>query len=148
MTGEWRLAPVFDCGSSLYPQADPALRRKIMTDPAELNTRINNRPLSVFKVNGTKVTYNFLLQSGLSEVLDEQVIQMGSTIGERLPEILDFIESSPLKKEDVSFYKFILEKRKERIIDLSMRMIDKLPRKKRLERFHEAYGLSKNGKTF
>ena len=39
-TDEVTLAPVFDCGSCLFPQADEAIMRAVLDDPAERQLRV------------------------------------------------------------------------------------------------------------
>ena len=39
-TDEMTLAPVFDCGSSLFPQADDDIMQAVLDDPAERDVRI------------------------------------------------------------------------------------------------------------
>ena len=58
-TDEVTLAPVFDCGSSLYPQADEDLMKKILSDKNELNHRIFDIPLSAITYNGKKINSQF-----------------------------------------------------------------------------------------
>lgn len=57
ITDTMKLAPVYDCGSCLYPQADKSTVKKILTDVGELHTRIFNYPTSAIKVNNKKVSY-------------------------------------------------------------------------------------------
>lgn len=59
-----RIAPVFDCGSCLLPQADEEVMRKVLTDPAERDMRIFRFPTSALKQRGRKINYyDFLLQA-------------------------------------------------------------------------------------
>lgn len=51
------LAPVFDCGSCLLPQADESVMRKVLSDEAELAARIYTFPGSMLKQNGRKINY-------------------------------------------------------------------------------------------
>ena len=57
LTDELTLAPVFDCGSSLYPQADECIIDKILSNKNELNHRIFDIPLSAIMDNGKKIKY-------------------------------------------------------------------------------------------
>ena len=58
------LAPVFDCGSCLLPQADETVMRKVLADEAELDARIYTFPASMLKRNGRKIGYaDFLRDS-------------------------------------------------------------------------------------
>lgn len=50
--------PVFDCGSSLYPQADENIIDKILgIIKNELNHRIFDIPLSAIMKDGKKINY-------------------------------------------------------------------------------------------
>lgn len=139
-TGKWKIAPVFDCGSSLYPQADYDARHLIMNDKGALNTRINSRPLSVFKINDSKIAYSDLLQCGLYLECDKSVLKMGKRINKKFPEILAFINSCPISQDDKDFYSFILQARKERIIDSSIHKIESINKDRRKEEFYSKYG--------
>lgn len=52
-----KLAPVFDCGSSLYPQADAKIMERVLANENELNYRIFEIPVSAVMVNGKKIKY-------------------------------------------------------------------------------------------
>lgn len=73
-TGQSELAPVFDCGSCLLPQADERIMRLMLEDEDELNARIYTFPGSMLKIGGRKINYrDFIatrLDSGLVEALD------------------------------------------------------------------------------
>jgi len=56
-TGEVRLAPVFDCGSCLLPQADERIMKAMLADENELKARIFTFPNAMLKVNGRKINY-------------------------------------------------------------------------------------------
>ena len=53
-TDEVTLAPVFDCGSSLYPQVDEEIIKDVLADKQAVNHRIYNTPLSSIQINGKK----------------------------------------------------------------------------------------------
>ena len=57
MTGKAEIAPVFDCGSCLLPQADESVMRKVLDDKSELEARIYTFPSSMLKENGVKINY-------------------------------------------------------------------------------------------
>ena len=56
-TGAIALAPVFDCGSCLLPQADASIMRKMLSDAEELKARIYTFPNSMLKQGGRKINY-------------------------------------------------------------------------------------------
>ena len=85
------LAPVFDCGSCLLPQADETIMRKLLTDEDELNARIFTFPSSMLKVDGRKINYRDFIASradpGLVEALDRllpriRLLDFGSLLAE------------------------------------------------------------------
>ena len=56
-TGKAEIAPAFDFGSCLLPQADDDIMRRIIDDKAERDARIYNFPASALKENGKKIGY-------------------------------------------------------------------------------------------
>ena len=56
-TDDIELAPVYDNGSCLYPQADETIMRSTLDDPNERNLRIFQIPLSGIKIDGQKINY-------------------------------------------------------------------------------------------
>ena len=67
-TGRSEIAPVFDCGSCLLPQADDVIMRKVLADRDELRARIYTFPSSMLKINGTKINYVQYLSHPSSEL--------------------------------------------------------------------------------
>ena len=85
------LAPVFDCGSCLLPQADETIMRKLLADEDELNARIYTFPSSMLKIGGRKINYRDFIASradpGLVEALDRllpriRLLDFGSLLSE------------------------------------------------------------------
>jgi len=56
-TGQISLAPVFDCGSCLLPQADERIMRLMLDSTDELNARVHTFPNSMLKEGGRKINY-------------------------------------------------------------------------------------------
>ena len=70
------LAPVFDCGSCLLPQADDSIMQRCLEDEDEMNARIYTFPTSMIKQNNKKINYfDFLhasdMPQGLRSALDQ-----------------------------------------------------------------------------
>ena len=72
-TGQAELAPVFDCGSCLLPQADERIMRLMLANEDELNARIYTFPGSMLKMGGRKINYRDFIaarsEPGLGEAL-------------------------------------------------------------------------------
>ena len=127
-TDEVTLAPVFDCGSSLYPQADEDLMKKILSDKNELNHRIFDIPLSAITYNGKKINYFKFLSEGKFPDCNKALKRIASRID--MKKIYEIIDNTPtiteLQKE---FYKTMLTARKERIIDFSLNKLKEKSKK-------------------
>lgn len=132
-TDEITLAPVYDCGSCLFPQADEEMMQKVLTDPAEREARVFEKPLSGIKVNGQKIQYFQFISSLKNRDCNEALkrilprIDMGKI--DRIVEETPFI--SDLQR---NFYKTMLHERKERILDFSYEKLRKRERSKGQER--------------
>lgn len=133
VTDEISLAPIYDCGSCLFPQADEEVMRRTLDDPAEREIRIFERPLSGIKTNGEKIKYFKFISSLENENCNEALKRILPKIDmEKIYKIVDetpFI--SDLQKE---FYKTMLRERKERILDFSYQKLRKRERSKSQKR--------------
>lgn len=127
MTDEIHLAPVYDCGSSLYPQADESIMRNTLESQKEQDLRTFSLPLSGIKINGQRINYfNFIsslsypdCNAALKRILPRINMEQIFTIIDETP------FASDLQKQ---FYKTMLQVRKERILDFSMRKLEKRER--------------------
>lgn len=113
------LAPVYDCGSSLYPQVDDTMIKHILSDTNEINHRIFNVPTSSIKKNNKRINYFQFISS-----LEDQNCNFAlERIAERMDmaKIVKIVDDTPfisnLQKE---FYRTMLCARKERILDYSL----------------------------
>lgn len=117
------IAPVFDCGSCLLPQANEEVMRKVLTDPAERDMRIFRFPTSALKQRGRKINYyDFLLQAE-----DEDCSQAVKRIYERvdMEQIGAFIDEVPyLTDLQRQFYKSYIAARLDLILRPAYEMLD------------------------
>lgn len=122
-TDEMTFAPVYDCGSCLYPQADKKIMEAVLSDPGERNHRIYNIPLSAIMQEGKKIKYFDYISSMQNEDCNRALkrivprIDMGKIKG-----IIDYTPFiSDLQKD---FYLTMLIERKKRILDFSIEKLD------------------------
>ena len=109
-------APIFDCGSSLYPQADNIMMEKILNDQNEMNARIYNRPTSAIQMNKHRINYFDFLASLNNEDCNEALKRIMPKI--QMDQIYEIINTAPgITDLQSRFYKQILKERKERILD-------------------------------
>lgn len=75
-TGQSALAPVFDCGSCLLPQADDTIMQKCLADEREMNARIFTFPASMLKIHDRKINYHDFLYGSHPQGLDKALVQL------------------------------------------------------------------------
>lgn len=109
-TGEASIAPVFDCGSCLLPQADEKVMRSVLDNEKALHARIFQFPTSAVKQGGRKINYyDFLTSaeySGCCEAVKRVVPKIDFDRIDRFISGVPFI--SELQKE---FYKRYIQER-------------------------------------
>ena len=109
------IAPIFDCGSCLLPQADEKVMRNVLNNEDELNARIYRFPTSAIKLSGQKVNYYDFLMSGEYTDCNEAIVRIVPKID--MEQIEQLIEETPyisvLQKD---FYKVYINARYEKIM--------------------------------
>lgn len=116
------IAPVYDCGSCLYPQLALEEMQGVMEQEEEIDKRIFVYPASAIEEHGRKVSYfKFIssLKNGDCNVALKRIygrIAMGRI--DSLVEETPFLE--PVQKE---FYKVMIRERKKKILDCSMEQL-------------------------
>lgn len=117
-----QMAPVYDCGSCLYPQLAVEDMKGVLENESEIDRRIFVFPASAVEEDGKKVSYFEFISSlknpdcnaALKRIYDR--IDMGKI--NRLIEETPFI--TPVQKD---FYQIMLRERKEKILDYSMELL-------------------------
>ncbi len=117
LSGERRLAPVYDCGFCLYPLATDEDLKTFLANEDELNIRVYDFPRSAIKVDNEKQKYHIFLQKTTNEDCLKSIAKLVPKIENRNKDIHQFINSinilSSVRKE---FYNKILALRKEKIL--------------------------------
>ena len=112
---EAQIAPVFDCGSCLLPQADENVMRKVLANESELHARVYQFPTSAIKLNGRKINYYDFLNHTDNDDCREALKRITPRID--MNEICGFIDSIPCITElHKEFYKKYICSRYELII--------------------------------
>ncbi len=91
------IAPVYDCGSCLLPQADERTMRLVLQNPDEMNARIFHFPTSAIKYNGQKINYHQFLMNSEYNSCNDAVVRIFPRID--LDKINEFINSLPYLTE-------------------------------------------------
>ena len=115
-TGEVKIAPVFDCGSCLYPQLDESKMLYVLENKKELEDRVYVFPNSALKQDGVKINYFGYLMS----TENERCLKALGVIGDRVDmgKIDAIVDDTPyISGEHKLFLKTMIMERKKRIID-------------------------------
>ena len=111
-----KIAPVYDCGSCLYPQNTQENMKAILNDKKEIEDRIYSRPTSAIKHNDVRLNYfNYL-----SNTNDKDCINSLKDIYKKIDmkSINKIIDETPfITNLNKDFLKFMVKQRKEKIID-------------------------------
>ena len=104
------IAPLFDFGSCLLPQADDDIMRRVIDDKAERDARIYNFPASALKQNGRKIGYAEFIAANRTGVLASSLARIVPKID--LGAISGLVDDTPLLTDlQRNFYKTYLAAR-------------------------------------
>ena len=100
------------------------IMKKTLEDPAELELRIFERPLSGIKENGQKIQYFKFISSLKNPDCNKALKRIVPRIN--MNQIYGLIETPPFLSElQRNFYRTMLRARKERILDFSLQKLRK-----------------------
>ena len=120
---QYRIAPVYDNGSSLYPKLNTDEKiAAVLSSEEEIDQRIYKFPTSHIKVKNRKSSYFEVISSKQFAACNEALKRIVPRIDlERINVIIDEIEGiSELRKK---FYKIMLQQRFEKILMYTYRML-------------------------
>ncbi len=124
-TDTLQLAPVYDCGSSLYPQADEKIMESVLLNENEMNYRIFEIPVSTIMINGKKIKYFDFISSLQNEECNRTLRRIMPQID--MAKILEIVRETPFISDlQKQFYITVLERRKERILDFSYALLERV----------------------
>ena len=115
---KYKLAPIFDNGSCLFPQLVNEDEIKfILNDQKEINERIFRFPTSQIKLGEGKSSYFEVISSLKFEECNKALVKIYSKVD--LNKINDLIDSLNITKVHKDFYKLMIEERFNKIIKYS-----------------------------
>lgn len=130
-TDEISIAPVYDCGSCLYPQADESVMKMTLDNSAEMDFRVFEIPLSGIRQDGEKIRYFDFISSLKNKDCNAALKRITPKIDmNRINTLID--ETPSISNLQKTFYKTMLAERKEKILDKSLQLLRK--RERTLER--------------
>ncbi|MBO6230010.1 MAG: HipA domain-containing protein [Ruminiclostridium sp.] len=124
ISGAYSIAPIYDCGSCLLPQADPEMIQRILNDENELNARVYNYPLSAIQCGGRKINYFQYISSLNDQNCNEAIERIVPRIN--VKDISALVDATPyISDVQKTFIGTFLTARYERILDYSFELIQK-----------------------
>ena len=125
-----KLAPVYDCGSCLFPQASDERMQYFLQHEEEMKARTFVFPNSALKIHGQKINYAEFLSSGQNQDCNKALLELAPVIRKKMPQICSFIDNveeiSPIRK---SFYKQMITERNQHLIQEPARKLERIPYK-------------------
>ena len=116
------IAPVYDCGSCLYPQLSEEGMQKVLDSDDEINQRIYVFPASSIEEDGKKISYFDFISSLKEPECNKALKRISKQIDlDKINELID--ETSTLLPIQKDFYKVMITERKRKIIDYSMDLL-------------------------
>jgi len=113
---QYRLSPVFDNGSSLFPQLNTDEKiQNVLGNQVEIEQRIYKFPTSQVKYHGKKSSYYDIISSLAFEECNKALIRITERVDlNRIYKLIDSVEGiSDIRRV---FYKTILQQRFEKIL--------------------------------
>ena len=121
-TGETEIAPVFDCGSCLLPQADEQTMKRVLSDKNELHARVFQFPTSAIKLDGRKINYYDFLSGTSNPECNAALLRIVPKI--QLGSIFSFIRNTEgITELQKDFYCQYLDARFHLILSVALSSI-------------------------
>ncbi|MDR0425702.1 MAG: HipA domain-containing protein [Clostridiales bacterium] len=118
-TGEAKIAPIFDCGSCLYPQLDDDKMAFVLRSEEELTTRIFVFPTSSVQLDNKKINYaQFLMETDNEDCLRALADLSGKIDMQKIKAIIE--DTPSITATQKKFFTKIIEVRKELILDRAL----------------------------
>lgn len=129
-TDEISIAPVYDNGSCLFPQADENIMMATLEDPSEMNFRIFEIPVSGIRLDGQKIRYFDFISSLKNEDCNRALKRIVPRID--MNKIAELVNTTPYISDlQKRFYFTMLAERKEKILDKSLQLLLKSEREQK-----------------
>ncbi len=126
VTKETRFAPIYDCGSCLYPAANESIINKVLSNEDEFKVRIFGFPNSAMRVgqmnDEKKINYFNFISSLENSECNKALKRIVPKIDmDRVFTIINSVEM--INDRQKEFYRVMLQGRKQLILDYSLHLL-------------------------
>lgn len=119
--GNVRLAPIYDCGSCLYPQLSDSTMEAVLADPDQIDDRIYVFPNSAIRLHEKKINYAEFLCTTQNPDCLAALQRICRRID--LPRIGQLIDDAPgISGVHKTFVKTMIQHRKEKLLDHALQL--------------------------
>lgn len=118
------IAPIYDCGSCLYPQLAPEKMEAVLNSEDEIQRRIMQYPNSAIEENGKKISYFEYISSLKNPDCNAALLRVSQRIDwMQIQRIIDTTPTLlPIQKD---FYTVMLQERERQILSFSLERLMK-----------------------
>lgn len=114
-TEEIKMAPIYDCGSCLYPQISDDGIKTVLASEEEINNRLFKFPKACLDIDNKKVDYYEYLNTSFNYDCLNSLIDVFPKINFKIiNEVID--NTTGISNERKNFYKFMLNERYTKIL--------------------------------
>ena len=114
-TGKARIAPIYDCGSCLLPQADDNVMKAVLSSEEELDKRIFRFPTSAIQENKRKINYYDFMTIAKNNDCNAAIARIYPQID--MEEIKNFIyKTEGIDELQKDFYAYYIGARYDKIL--------------------------------
>ena len=111
-------SPIYDNGSTLYPNLSEQGMRDVLADSKEIMMRVKLFPKAALEMNGKKVGYYEMMSSGIYDELTGAVVSTVPRLREAMPAVYEFINGCDfLSDTRKAFYGIMLAERMAFILE-------------------------------
>lgn len=111
-------SPVYDNGSTLFPNLSEQGMRDVLADPKSIMMRIELFPKAALEMNGKKVGYYDMMSSGIYDELTRAVVSTVPRIRDSMPAVRKFLDGCDfLSDTRKDFYGVMLAERMAFILE-------------------------------
>ena len=114
-TNSCRLAPIYDCASSLFPQVDETIMKFILENENEIKARVFSKPTSSIEMDGKRINYHAFICSLQDNDCNQALKRILPKL--KIEKINEIIDSTPyITNLQKNFYKTMLAARRDLIL--------------------------------
>lgn len=116
--GSVAASPIYDNGSTLFPNLSESGMQEVLADPKEIMQRIKLYPKAALEMHKKKVSYYDMMASGIYSELTDAVVRTVPRIRDSMPAVRSFIDGCDFFSDTrKNFYNVMLAERMHFVLE-------------------------------